>query len=153
MRLCTGPMFALDGGEARWAAGTEVAAEDWKDVHAYRDRNGQSYDAADVLGAGGVQAEGERRRWSGFAEALLPVRHNWDVALAGRHGGHDGCRYDVFPPGGEQHPSTRRRDASGLLGQRFQTAEPVPASSAQLERLPLGLRSDDSHGAFERVPG
>ena len=84
-----GPMFALDGGEARWAAGTEVAAEDWKDVHAYRDRSGQSYDAADVLGAGGVQAEGERRRWSGFAEALLPVRHNWDVTLAGRHDGHD----------------------------------------------------------------
>ena len=84
-----GPMFALDGGEARWAVGTEVAAEHWKDVHAYRDRSGQSYDATDVLGAGGTQAEGKRRRWSGFAEALLPVRENWDVTLAGRYDGYD----------------------------------------------------------------
>ena len=84
-----GPMFALGGGEARWAAGAEFAAEDWKDVHAYRDRSGISYDALDVLGAGGIYAAGERRRLSGFAEVSLPVRDDWDVTLAGRGDDHD----------------------------------------------------------------
>ena len=84
-----GPMFALVGGEARWAAGAEFVAEDWRDVHAYRDRSGRSYDAKDVLGAGGIQVSGERQRWSGFGEVALPVRHDWDVTLAGRGDGHD----------------------------------------------------------------
>ena len=84
-----GPMFALGGGEARWAAGAEVAAEDWKDVHAYRDRTGRSYPATDVLGAGGIQGEGERQSWSGFAELSLPLRDDWDVTLAGRGDDHD----------------------------------------------------------------
>ena len=84
-----GPMFALPGGEARWAAGTEFAAEDWRDVHAYRSRSGRSYDARDVLGAGGIQASGERQRWSGFGEVSLPVRDDWNVTLAGRGDTHD----------------------------------------------------------------
>ena len=68
-----GPLVALGGGEARWAAGTEFAIEDWKDVHAYRNRLGRTFPATDVLGAGGIQGEGERRSWSGFAEASLPA--------------------------------------------------------------------------------
>ena len=84
-----GPLVALGGGEARWAAGTEFAIEDWKDVHAYRDRFGQSFPATDVLGAGGTQGEGERRSWSGFAEASLPLRDDWDVTIAGRGSDHD----------------------------------------------------------------
>ena len=84
-----GPLFALGGGEARWAAGAEFAAEDWRDVHAYRDPSGRSYEAGDVLGAGGIFAEGERQRWSGFAEASLPLRDDWDVTLAGRGDDYD----------------------------------------------------------------
>ena len=84
-----GPMFAFAGGEARWAAGAEFAVEDWRDVHAYRDRPGHSYDARDVLGAGGIQASGERQRWSGFGEVSLPVSDDWDVTLAGRGDTHD----------------------------------------------------------------
>ena len=84
-----GPMLVLPGGEARWAAGAEFAAEDWRDVHAYRDRSGRSYDARDVLGAGGIQASGDRQRWSGFGEVSLPVRDDWDVTLAGRGDDHD----------------------------------------------------------------
>ena len=84
-----GPMFPLAGGEARWAAGAEFATEDWRDVHAYRDRSGHSYDAMDVLGSGGVQASAERQRWSGFGEVSLPVRDDWDVTLAGRGDDHD----------------------------------------------------------------
>ena len=84
-----GPMSVLGGGEARWAAGAEVAAEDWRDVHAYRDRHGRSYPAKDVLGAGGILGEGERQSWSGFAELSLPLRDDWDVTLAGRGDDHD----------------------------------------------------------------
>ena len=84
-----GPMLVLPGGEARWAAGAEFAAEDWRDVHAYRDRSGRSYDARDVLGAGGIQASGDRQRGSGFGEVSLPVRDDWDVTLAGRGDDHD----------------------------------------------------------------
>ena len=87
--ILDGPLVALGGGEARWAAGTEFAIEDWKDVHAYRDRFGRTYPATDVLGAGGIQGEGERRSWSGFAEASLPVRDDWDVTIAGRGSDHD----------------------------------------------------------------
>ena len=84
-----GPLFTLAGGAARWAAGAELATEEWRDVHAYRDRSGRSYDARDVLGAGGIQASGDRRRWSGFGEVSLPVRDDWDVTLAGRGDDHD----------------------------------------------------------------
>ena len=84
-----GPLVALGGGTARWAAGAEVAAEDWKDVHAYRNRFDRSFPATDVLGAGGIQGEGERRSWSGFAEASLPLRDDWDVTIAGRGSDHD----------------------------------------------------------------
>ena len=84
-----GPMFALGGGTARWAAGTEIATEDWRDVYAYRDRSDRSYEAGDVLGSGGSLASGERRRWSGFAEVSLPVRDDWGVTLAGRGDDHD----------------------------------------------------------------
>ncbi len=79
-----GPLFALGGGEAQWTAGIEVAAEDWSDLHAYRDREGVTYEAVDVLGAGGIQAAGDRLRGSAFAELSLPVRDDWEVVVAGR---------------------------------------------------------------------
>ena len=84
-----GPGLALPGGAARWAAGAELAAEDWRHVHVYRDRSGRPRDASDALGAGAIHASGERRRGSGFVEVLLPVRDDWDVALAGRADAYD----------------------------------------------------------------
>ena len=84
-----GKMFALGGGAARWAAGAEVASEDWRDVHDYRDVSGGSHEASDVLGSGGILAAGERRRWSGFAELSLPLLDDWNVVLAGRRDDHD----------------------------------------------------------------
>ena len=84
-----GTAFALNGGDVRWAAGTEVASEDWRDLYDYRDIDNRSYEAGDVLGTAGNSASGERRRWSAFTEVSLPLRSDWDVVLAGRRDDHD----------------------------------------------------------------
>ncbi len=84
-----GAAFALGGGDARWAAGAEVAHEDWQDVYDYRDVVNASYEASDVLGSAGNSASGQRRRWSAFTEASLPLHGDWDVVLAGRRDDHD----------------------------------------------------------------
>ena len=84
-----GPMFALGGGEAEWAAGFEAAAEDWRNYYAYLDRTGRAYTAPEVLGVGGYRAAGDRQTWSGFAELSLPVHDILGVSLAGRTEEHD----------------------------------------------------------------
>ena len=84
-----GTAFTLGGGDVRWAAGTEIAYEDRRNVRDYRDVLGVSHDVGDVLGSGGSSFSGQRRRWSGFAEASLPLRGDWDVVLAGRRDDHD----------------------------------------------------------------
>ncbi len=84
-----GTAFALSGGDVRWAAGTEVAYEDWRNVYDYKDVLGGSHQAGDVLGSGGISAAGKRRRWSGFAEVSLPLHSDWDVVLAVRRDDHD----------------------------------------------------------------
>ena len=84
-----GAAFKLGGGDVRWAAGAEVAYEDWRDLYDYRDIDNRSYKAIDVLGSAGNSASGERRRWSAFTEVSLPLRNGWDVVLAGRRDDHD----------------------------------------------------------------
>ena len=84
-----GAAFALGGGDVRWAAGAEVAREDWQDVYDYRDVDNTFYEASDVLGSAGNSASGQRRRWSAFTEASLPLHGDWDVVLAGRRDDHD----------------------------------------------------------------
>lgn len=84
-----GKAFALPAGSVLWAAGAELASQDWKNIHDYRDADGESYPATDVLGSGGSSSEGERRTVSAFAEVSLPLIENWDVTLAGRHDDHD----------------------------------------------------------------
>lgn len=84
-----GEAFTLSGGEVLWAAGAEIASEEWRDVRDYRDMNGRSYDPKDVLGSGGSWSIGERDRFSAFAEVSLPLLKGWDVTLAGRHDDHD----------------------------------------------------------------
>lgn len=79
-----GEAFALPGGAARWTAGGEAAFEEWRYVRRYRDAIGRAYDVSDVRGAGGTSAEGERDRWSLFAEFSLPLLAGWEVSLAGR---------------------------------------------------------------------
>ena len=84
-----GKAFALPAGSILWAAGTEIASQDWKSIHEYRDPGGRSYPATDVLGSGGSSSEGDRRTVSAFAEVSLPLLKAWEVTLAGRHDDHD----------------------------------------------------------------
>ena len=84
-----GTAFTLPGGDARWAAGTELAFDDARDLYRYRDVHGRSHEPDDVLGSGGVSYKGERRRWSIFADTALPLLTDWDLALAARLDDHD----------------------------------------------------------------
>ena len=80
-----GRALALPGGDVRWAVGTEFASEEARDRYDYRDVHNRSYKADDVLGSGGSEYSGDRRRWSAFAETSLPLHRDLDVGLAGRH--------------------------------------------------------------------
>ena len=84
-----GAAFPLSGGNIRWAAGAEVASQEWRNVRVYRDTNGRSYEPIDVLGSGGSSSVGERRRWAAFAEVSLPLLKDWDLTFAGRRDDHD----------------------------------------------------------------
>ena len=84
-----GAAFVLDGGDVRWAAGAEVAYEDWRDLYDYRDMLNRSYEPGDVLGSAGNSASGQRRRWSAFTDVSLPLLSDWDLVLAGRRDGHE----------------------------------------------------------------
>ena len=84
-----GVAFSMPGGDVRWTAGMEVADEDWRDNYAYRDSANLFHEAGDVLGSAGNSATGERRRWSAFAEASIPLLTNWDLTLAGRRDDYD----------------------------------------------------------------
>ena len=79
-----GTAFALGGDDVRWAAGAEIAYEDWRHVHDYLSVFDRSHEVGDVLGTGGVTAAGERRHWSAFSEASLPLHSDWEVVLVGR---------------------------------------------------------------------
>ncbi|MYC27713.1 MAG: TonB-dependent receptor [Nitrospira sp. SB0662_bin_26] len=84
-----GQAFALGGGNVKWAAGAAFAHEERRNVYDYRDVGNRSYQASDVLGSAGNSFSGERQRWSAFTEASLPLRHDWDLVLAGRLDEHD----------------------------------------------------------------
>ena len=79
-----GTAFALPGGDARWAVGTEIESLKARDIYDYRDVQDRAYDALDVLGSAGNSYSGERERWSVFTDATLPLLSEWDVLLAGR---------------------------------------------------------------------
>ena len=84
-----GTAFALAGGDVRWAVGSEVESLDARDIYDYRDVHNRAHAPEDVLGSAGNSFSGERRRWSVFTEAALPVVSDWDVLLAGRRDDHD----------------------------------------------------------------
>ncbi len=84
-----GAAFAFRGNDVRWAAGAEVANEDWRDIYDYRDVDNRSYEAGDVLGSAGNSASGQRQRWAAFAEVSVPLLDDWDLTLAGRRDDYD----------------------------------------------------------------
>ena len=84
-----GKTFPLPAGDVLWAAGAEIASQDWKNVRDYRDASGDSYPATDVLGSGGGSSQGDRTTFSAFGEISLPLVKDLDVTLAGRHDDHD----------------------------------------------------------------
>ena len=84
-----GTAFALAGGDVRWAVGSELESLDARDIFDYRDVHNRAHEPEDVLGSAGNSFSGERRRWSVFTEAALPVVSDWDVLLAGRRDDHD----------------------------------------------------------------
>ena len=84
-----GKAFPLPAGSVLWAAGAEIASQDWKSIHDYRDSGGESYPATDVLGSGGSSSEGDRRTFSAFTEVSIPLVKVWEVTLAGRLDDHD----------------------------------------------------------------
>ena len=166
-----GTAFALGGGDARWAAGAEVAYEDWRNVYDYRDIAGRSYEAGDVLGSAGNSAAGERRRWSGFTEIFLPFYSDWDVVFAGRRDDHDdvgatyshqvASRYGLHEAltlrgswsGGSKAPSLYALHAREALGYpsvcdtRNLTGDPEDCDEFQVERASGGnpnLKPDEA---------
>lgn len=84
-----GTALALGGGDLRWVAGAEIAFEDRRDHCGYRDFYNRSHQADDVLGSGGSQFSGERRRGSAFGEVSLPLHRALDVDISGRRDDHD----------------------------------------------------------------
>ena len=165
-----GAAFTLGGGDARWAAGAEVAFETWKDLFDYRDVHGAPPDnARDVLGSAGNSASGRRRRWAAFTEVSLPMRDNWDVVLNGRRDDHDdvgatvsyqvASRYRLhetlavrvsWSEGGKA-PSLEALHLSEALGYpsicdtKTHTGDPADCDEYQVERLYQGnpgLRPD-----------
>ena len=84
-----GPAFALPGGALRWTVGTELSRQDHRHVYDHRTLDGAKVATADALGSGGTSAEGDRKRWSAFAEFDIPLLDAWDLALAARHDDYD----------------------------------------------------------------
>ena len=128
-----GQAFALGGGNVKWAAGAAFAHEERRNVYDYRNVENRSYQASDVLGSAGNSFSGERQRWSAFTEVSLPVRHDWDLALAGRLDEHD----DVGTAFSHQITSRYRLHKTLTLRGSWNRASRAPDLNAlhQLEAL------------------
>ncbi len=128
-----GQTFALGGGNVQWAAGAAFAHEERRDVYDYRDVGNRSYQASDVLGSAGNSFSGERQRWSAFTEVSLPVRHDWDLVLAGRLDEHN----DVGTAFSHQITSRYRLHKAFTLRGSWNRASRAPGLNAlhQLEAL------------------
>ena len=84
-----GTGFTLTGGDLRWTAGGEIDYEEGWAFQGYLDANGGSHAPADVIGLGGNTYRGERRRWSAFAVATLPLHRRFEVDVGGRRDDYD----------------------------------------------------------------
>ena len=84
-----GAGFTLGGGAVRWTAGAEIDYEEGWALQEYLDADGGSHPPGDVIGLGGNTFRGERRRWSTFAVASLPLHDRFEVDVGGRRDDHD----------------------------------------------------------------
>ena len=84
-----GAGFTLGGGAVRWTAGTEIDYEEGWAFQEYLDAGGGSHPPGDVIGLGGNTYRGERRRWSAFAVATLPLDRRFEVDVGGRRDDYD----------------------------------------------------------------
>jgi iron complex outermembrane receptor protein len=78
-----GESFEMAGGNVGWAAGAEVAEEDYQDIY---DEFRENFD---VIGSAGNSAAGDRSRWAVFGEMRLPVTDKFEINLAARHDDYD----------------------------------------------------------------
>ena len=84
-----GTGFTLGGGDLRWTAGGEIDYEEGWALQEYLDAAGGSHPPIDVIGLGGNTYRGERRRWSAFAVATLPLHRRFEVDVGGRRDDYD----------------------------------------------------------------
>ena len=84
-----GTGFALGGRSLRWTVGTELDHEKGRAFQQHVDATGRSRPPDDIIGFGGNSYRGERRRWSGFGAASLPVHHRWDIDVGMRRDQYD----------------------------------------------------------------
>ena len=84
-----GAGFTLGGGNLRWTAGAEIDYEEGWSSQEYLDAAGGSHPPADVIGLGGNTFRGERRRFSAFAVATLPLNRRFEVDVGGRRDDYD----------------------------------------------------------------
>ena len=79
-----GSGFAIDGRDAAWTAGFEVARAEAHDITVYRSNDGMPFDVSKVLGSGGISYEGDRDSAAAFAEMSLPLAERLNLRIAGR---------------------------------------------------------------------
>ena len=117
----------------KWAAGAAFTHEERRNIYDYRDAENRSYQASDVLGSAGNSFSGERRRWSAFTEVSFPLRHDWDLVLAGRLDEHD----DVGTAFSHQITSQYRLHKTLTLRESWNRASRAPNLNAlhQLESI------------------
>ena len=84
-----GEALSLPGGKLRWTLGMEIDSEKWREIYDYRDGTGAGLGSADVLGTSDGPSAGDRRRITGLAEVVLPLRAGLEVSLAARQDEYD----------------------------------------------------------------
>jgi outer membrane receptor protein involved in Fe transport len=75
-----GPVFELPAGDLSLAVGTEVRTEKFENIGTQLNRDGQI-----VGGSTGSDVAGDRRLYSFYAEASIPVTKQIEMQLAARH--------------------------------------------------------------------
>ena len=126
----------------QWAVGTEFTSQDVRDIYDYRDVHNRAYKADEVLGSGGSEYSGDRRRWSSFAEASFPLHRDLTVDLAGRRDHYD----DVGATFSHQIASGYRlRDAFTVRGSWNRGARAPGLNQLHLQRIDYPYVCDTKH--------
>lgn len=83
--------FDLPAGQIGWAAGAEIASEE------YQDQYDNLREAGNVLGSAGNSSAGDRSRWAVFGEFSVPVTDNFEITGAGRYDDYDDFGTEFSP--------------------------------------------------------